>query len=355
MQNKIFVISGSSGVGKDYIINQTLKSFSNFKKAISYTDRDKRADDKPDAYHFISKEEFDKLIKSGEIFEWEFARDKRRYGSSKIEVIGFLESGENQIKIVGPKMFHNFKNLFGDKVVGIYLDYENIDLMKNRIRSTRPDMTEQDLEVRFNQAKQDIAFKKYYDYIVINPEGHPEIAVSKVEEIIKDNISNIDITEAKPDDIAEMCSVHKTAWLSTYAGDNCGLSENDVLSKDFDSPIKIKKWQDSLDDDNYKLWLAKDKEKIVGFAGAKKGEHENDFSVVYILPEYQRKGIGQAFAAKVFTWLGSEKPIKIELASCNKQAMNFYEKLGFTDPKTIEPLILNNGKKVEIIKMTKRS
>lgn len=182
--NKIFVISGSSGVGKDYVVNEVLKLFPDIKKSISYTDRDRRADDKPDAYHFVSKEEFDHLLETGEIFEWEYARDDRRYGSSKKEVLGKLEQGENQIKIVGPKMFPNFKKIFGKKVIGIYIKYEDIDLMKKRIAETRPDITPKDLEVRYNQAKEDIKFEKYYDYSVINPEGHPEKAVEEIKNII---------------------------------------------------------------------------------------------------------------------------------------------------------------------------
>lgn len=78
--NKIFVISGPSGSGKDTVIDALRQTFPNFAQPISYTDRDKRADDKPYTYHFISKEKFDELVKSGEIFEWEFARDERRYG-----------------------------------------------------------------------------------------------------------------------------------------------------------------------------------------------------------------------------------------------------------------------------------
>ena len=86
MKGRIFVIAGPSGVGKDTIMEILIKKLPNLVKAISYTDRLKRADDKLHTYRFISKEEFDEYLKTGEIFEWEYARDNiNRYGSSKKE------------------------------------------------------------------------------------------------------------------------------------------------------------------------------------------------------------------------------------------------------------------------------
>ena len=245
------------------------------------------------------------------------------------------------------------------EVITIFLKFPEGDidqLVRDRIgHDSKRNLPEAEIIRRIESAKDEAQYIKFYDYTVENVEGDPQVAVRKIEQIIKDNISSIRIAEAQARDIPEMCAIHKQIWLATYAGEACGLSEADILSKDFDSPVKINKWQNSLDDENYKLWLAKDGTKIVGFCGAKKGERENDFSVVYILPDYQRKGIGQAFAQKVFDWLGTEKPIQIELASCNKPALNFYEKLGFTNQKVTEPLILNSGKQIEIIKLTKRS
>ena len=162
------------------------------------------------------------------------------------------------------------------------------------------------------------------------------------------------IVQAKKSDIPDMCQVHKTVWLNTYATDSFGLSPSDILTKDFDSLAKIQKWQNLLEDYNYKLWLAKVDHQIVGFCGARRGDHENDFSVVYILPEFQRRGIGQKFAQKVLAWFGTEKPVKVEVASKNLTAIDFYHKLGFTDIQSGDPVLLTNGKKIDITKMYKQ-
>ena len=183
--NKIVVISGPSGVGKDTLMEAMILKFPNLQRAISYTDREKRADDKPDSYHFVSKEKFDELLKSGEIFEWEYARDEKRYGSSQKEIQERLDAGKNIIKVVGPKSVPNFKNIFSDQAIGIFVKFDNIELLKNRIRKNRPDTSEQDIEIRFKQAFEDMKYERFSDYSVVNPEGHPEQAISEVENIIK--------------------------------------------------------------------------------------------------------------------------------------------------------------------------
>jgi guanylate kinase len=185
MSGKIFILAGPSGVGKDTIMEAVVQRIPQLKRVISYTDREKRADDQENSYHFISREEFDHLVKEGEIFEWEYARDQRRYGSSKKEIFGFLDTGSNLIKIVGPKSFSNFKRIFGVRVVGIFIKYKNIDLLKQRLQKSRPGIKAKDLELRYAQAFKDMTYEQNFDFSIVNPEGHPEKAIGGVEKIIK--------------------------------------------------------------------------------------------------------------------------------------------------------------------------
>lgn len=358
MQSKIFILSGQSGVGKNTIFKLLEKDLVDFHRVITCTTRSPRPGEiDGHDYYFLTDREFKKDIEDGKFLEYAHVHNFI-YGTPMSEIKKAEELNQHIFLTIDVQGATKLKEEMPE-VITIFLKFPegNIDqLVRNRIgHDSKRNLSEAEIGRRIESAKDEAQYIKFYDYKVENVEGDPQFAVGKIEQIIKENISNIRIVEAETQDIPEMCAIHKQIWLATYTGDSCGLSEADILSKDFDSPAKINKWQSSLDDENYKLWLAKDGTKIVGFCGAKKGEHENDFSVVYILPNYQRKGIGQAFATKVFAWLGTEKPIQIELANCNKPALNFYEKLGFKDPKVAEPLILNNGKQIEIIKLTKRS
>ena len=71
---KILVIVGPSGVGKDTLMNKILDKYSRkFKKAVSYTSRKKRPGEREGYnYHYVTKEEFLKLIEENKIIEYYF-------------------------------------------------------------------------------------------------------------------------------------------------------------------------------------------------------------------------------------------------------------------------------------------
>lgn len=165
-------------------------------------------------------------------------------------------------------------------------------------------------------------------------------------------LKDIKIQKIKKQEIPAMCEVHKISWLATYTPEIYGLNEKEILAKDFDSPIKVNKWKSSIESDTYRLWVAKDGDKIVGFCGGRKGDNENDFSVVYILPAYQRMGIGRRFADEILKWFGKEKNIVVEVATKNTQAICFYQKIGFGDLQVSDAVILPFGSRIETVKLT---
>ena len=83
MNKKLYVISGSSGVGKGTVIKEFLQKHPDFKLAISCTTRNKRAGEEHGVnYFYLTKEEFDTCVKNNEFIEWaEFSGN--RYGTKK--------------------------------------------------------------------------------------------------------------------------------------------------------------------------------------------------------------------------------------------------------------------------------
>jgi guanylate kinase len=61
--------------------------------------------------------------------------------------------------------------------------------MKDRIRTNRPDATPEKIKARQEIAEEEMKECDRYDYTVINIENHPEIATSKVSEIIENKLS----------------------------------------------------------------------------------------------------------------------------------------------------------------------
>ena len=94
---KILVIVGPSGVGKDTLMNKILDKYTDkFKKAVSYTSRKKRPGEREGYnYHYVTKEEFLKLIEENKMIEFYFYSGNY-YGLPKKE----LEDRTNFNKIL---------------------------------------------------------------------------------------------------------------------------------------------------------------------------------------------------------------------------------------------------------------
>lgn len=84
--------------------------------------------------------------------------------------------------------------------------------------------------------------------------------------------------------------------------------------------------------------VARDRDKIVGHCLAARKEPHNELVALYVLPDYQKRGIGYLLAFKAINWLGQDKDITTEVVKYNQNAIRFYEKLGFVITGDVEPV-----------------
>ena len=92
-RGKILIITGPSGVGKDTVMNELKNSHKEFRFCRSVTTRDKRPGETEGvSYFFITREEFDRMDKDGELIESiEYLGNK--YGTRFDEIDNAIESG----------------------------------------------------------------------------------------------------------------------------------------------------------------------------------------------------------------------------------------------------------------------
>ena len=95
-KNKILVIVGPSGVGKDTLMQTIFEKYPNIlKKGVTHTSRKIRKGEKEGYnYYYVTEEEFLKLIYQNAFFEFNYY-NKNYYGISKIE----LENQKKENKI----------------------------------------------------------------------------------------------------------------------------------------------------------------------------------------------------------------------------------------------------------------
>ena len=180
---KLFVISGSSGVGKGTVIKEFLKKHPDFKLSVSCTTRGMRAGEvHGENYFFLTKAEFEKCIENNEFLEWaEFSGN--HYGTKKSFVDECLNKGDNLILEIDTKGALNVKRLMPEAVL-IFIAPPSLEELEARLRGRHTE-TEEAIQKRLASIKLEIENSKKFDHIVVN--DTVENAVKKLEKLMVDS------------------------------------------------------------------------------------------------------------------------------------------------------------------------
>ena len=162
----LVLISGSSGVGKNTVIKEIIKSNKNTGLLKSTTTRAIRVDDdkKNPPYDFVSKEEFEQMIEKNEILEYDIFNDNY-YGISKNQIKREMEKTPIILKDITVKGVVSCKEALGGKtpIVSIFLT-ERKSVLKKRLieRQTK------DIKGRLKVYKTEQKKSPLYDFVIIN-------------------------------------------------------------------------------------------------------------------------------------------------------------------------------------------
>lgn len=186
----IFVISAPSGAGKTTLINRLLEAESSFMFSISTTTRSMRKDEVDGVhYHFISKDEFNKMIIDDEFVEWAEVYGNY-YGTTKKEVDRIRKCGKIPLFDVDIQGSRNLKEQIKEGVF-IFIIPPSREVLEKRLIGRETENSEQ-LKLRLKNARSEIAEYKNFDYVIINCDL--ESAFSRLMAIVtaeKCRISNI--------------------------------------------------------------------------------------------------------------------------------------------------------------------
>jgi len=162
----VIVISGPSGVGKDATIASLKKSGVRFHYIVTATTRKKR-DNEIDGvdYYFMNKEDFKDRIRADEFLEYAEVYGNY-YGVLKREVKLALEKGEDVILKVDVQGAETLKKKIPDAVF-IFLVPHSIEDLAERLANRNSD-SQNDLEIRINNAGQEMKRVGMFDYEVLN-------------------------------------------------------------------------------------------------------------------------------------------------------------------------------------------
>lgn len=179
--SKLFVISGSSGVGKGTVIKSLLQKNKGIKLSVSTTTRKPREGEiNGEHYFFVEREDFLKSVDNNEFIEWaEFSGNC--YGTKKEFVENTLKNGQNVLLEIDTQGALQIKEKMPE-VVLIFIAPPSLEELKNRLIG-RGTESEEAIQKRLACVEKEQENSKKYDYIVIN--DTVENAVLKLEEIFK--------------------------------------------------------------------------------------------------------------------------------------------------------------------------
>ncbi len=187
INSTLIIIAGPSGVGKSTILAKILPKFDNIQKLRTITTRPKRTGEGGEQYHFVSTPEFENLIDTGELIEWTRINNYY-YGARKKDLDNMLEQGIYPIAAIDIKGVKKYKEIFPD-LLTIFISYESLEELPERLRATRPDASEAEITKRLETAKKEMEAIGEYEHIVINKKDRLEETLEKVAQIISKELN----------------------------------------------------------------------------------------------------------------------------------------------------------------------
>ena len=181
------ILSSPSGAGKTTLVKLLSKN-KNFFVSVSHTTRKPRQNEiRGKDYHFVSDEEFKRLINNGEFIEYAKVFNNF-YGTTRSPVIQSLEDGKNVIFDIDWQGADQIKNKkLNYKLITFFLLPPSKEVLFERL-SNRDMKDKLIAEQRMKEFGRDVLHWINYDYVVVNDDLNE--CYSKIEKLIDAEINN---------------------------------------------------------------------------------------------------------------------------------------------------------------------
>lgn len=167
-RGKLIVIVAPSGTGKSTLLER-LKQELPLKWSVSCTTRAAREGEQDGVdYHFLTRDKFEALIDQDEFIEWAEVH-QNYYGTRKSIVDKGLEQGDNLLFDLDVQGCDSMKHIYGDEAKVIFIEPPTVEDLELRLRQRATDSTGV-IEIRLNNARNELKRKNDYDYNIVNDE-----------------------------------------------------------------------------------------------------------------------------------------------------------------------------------------
>ena len=161
----LFVISGSSGVGKGTVMKHVMERMPELQFSVSATSRPPRpGETNVVEYFFVSEDAFRQMIEQGAFVEYDYHMGNY-YGTLKSEIFNKTKNG-NMLFDIEPVGALRVREMFPEATL-IYIAPPSLEALEQRLRG-RNDTSEEQMKLRRERAIWESAQMEKYDHVVIN-------------------------------------------------------------------------------------------------------------------------------------------------------------------------------------------
>jgi guanylate kinase len=165
----LVIISSPSGAGKTTLSRRLLAEFPSLEFSVSYTTRARRPNEVEGRdYHFVSNQEFDRMIAADEFAEW-FPVHGNRYGTGRAAVERALNEGRDILFDVDWQGGAALSGQWPDDALKIFILPPDLTTLASRLRTRATDAPEV-IERRLRTAISELNHFNEYEHLIVNDE-----------------------------------------------------------------------------------------------------------------------------------------------------------------------------------------
>lgn len=175
---KLFVLAGPTAVGKGTVAAAMREQHPEIYLSVSATTRQPRPGEVDGVhYHFVSVEEFDRLVADGQMLEWAVVHGVNRYGTPRGPVEQALAEGRPALLEIDLQGARQVRESMPDAVF-VFLKPPSWEELVRRLVG-RGTEDEEERERRLTTAREELAAEAEFDVTIVNREVH-----AAVEELV---------------------------------------------------------------------------------------------------------------------------------------------------------------------------
>jgi len=166
MRGTLYIVAAPSGAGKSSIVNATLARDPRISLSISFTSRAPRPGERhAQHYHFVSAEEFQRMIEAGDFFEYARVHGDWK-GSARQSVEPQLAAGQDVLLEIDWQGARQVREKVPE-AVSVFILPPSRDALEERMRKRGQD-SEAVIAQRLAAAREEMSHYGEFDYVIVN-------------------------------------------------------------------------------------------------------------------------------------------------------------------------------------------